>query len=259
MKRTVLKAAALLFTTIVCFGAVVTASGKGTEEKTYTLKSGKFATLEGYDYKKAAAKSKAVKNSYFDDAVFIGDSRTVDLMLFSPLGKTKARQYCDVGLSVGNLQKKYFVPENGKLIDPITAMKKHPKFNKVYIMFGLNELGYVSGEGFLKDYNKLVDNIRAANKNAVIYAHCILPVSHRKDGNDKIYTIDRVKRFNGYIKKAAEDKKLVYIDAYEEFTTYTGYLPDDAAPDGIHFGAKYCEGWFEYLKTHTVKYKKAKK
>ena len=37
-----------------------------------------------------------------------------------------------------------------------------------------------------------------------------------------------------------------------QFKDEKGCLPEDSNGDGMHFGGKYYNIWFDYLKTHTV-------
>lgn len=248
--------ALLIMVITLCSTLTINASGTAAEPyKTYKkLKSSKkYLVADGYDYSSPVPKNYAVNNSYFNDAVFIGDSRGVDLMIYTDIKKTKALPYCDVGLNVSTAFTKDFVSLNGSKVTALTALKKKKKsFNKVYLMFGLNELGYSSVGTFIKQYSKLVDAIRKINKNAIIYVHCIVPVSKQRDNTSDTFTNVRILKWNTYIEKMCKDKKLFYIDAVSAFSGADGYLPDDAAYDGIHYKPSYSQKWLDYLRTRTL-------
>ena len=229
-------------------------SAKTTSFKNYKVANNKdFLELADYDYSSDVKKSEAQGLSYFNDAVFLGDSRAVDLVIYSDLSKTKALPYCDIGLSVTSVFTKDFVSYDGVKVDAFNAMTRYKsKFSKVYLMFGVNELGYDSAESFIKQYVKVVNKVRSINKNAVIYVHSILPVSKQKSMSTNIYTNQKIKKFNKYIKEMCKKYKLFYIDAYEEFANNEGYLPYGAASDGVHFNSEYSGKWLTFLGTHTV-------
>ena len=80
-----------------------------------------------------------VDYDYFDDALFIGDSRTVGLMEYGNL--ENAAFFADSGMSVFSLQtKKISVPETGKV--SLEEMLLQKQYGKIYLMLGINELGY---------------------------------------------------------------------------------------------------------------------
>ena len=60
--------------------------------------------------------------------------------------------------------------------------------------------------------------------------------------------------YNDLMRKAAEEKQVVFLDLTPEFTGADGKLPADASKDGVHLRKAYCEKWLDYLKTHTVDY-----
>ena len=232
----------------------VPTSAKSATFKTYKVANNKdYLELVDYDYSSDVKKGTAQKLSYFNDAVFLGDSRAVDLAIYSSLSKTKALPYCDVGLNVSTVFTKNFVSYDGVKVDAFNAMKRNKsKFSKVYLMFGINELGYDSAESFIKQYVKVVNKVRSINKNAAIYVHSILPVSKQKAMSSNVYTNQKIQKFNKYIKAMCKKHKLFYIDAYEEFSNNEGYLPYGAASDGVHFNSEYSEKWLTFIGTHTV-------
>ena len=60
-------------------------------------------------------------------------------------------------------------------------------------------------------------------------------------------SISIIEKINKVIKTVAENTNSVYLPAPEEFAADDGFMPDDAASDGVHFGKKYSLIWLEYL------------
>ena len=88
-----------------------------------------------------------VDADYFDDALMIGDSRTVGLKEYGTLGN--ATFYCDSGLSIYELEnKKIMVDGIGKV--SISDLLASHTYHKIYLMLGINELGYDVTQTFEK-------------------------------------------------------------------------------------------------------------
>ncbi len=214
-----------------------------------------ISTAEGYDYRKPVPKNVAKGLDYFNDAVFLGDSRTVDLMIYSKVKETKAKAYCDIGLNVNTVFEKRFINYKNKKLTAIEALSVHKKkYSKVYIMFGINELGFDSVESFITSYKKLIDTVRTINPKAVVYVQSVLPVTKSKDHMSDKFNNLRAKKFNAYIKEMCIGRKVFYIDAYSAFQGADGYLPEAVASDGIHFGPEVSENWLSYLASRTLEY-----
>ena len=193
--------------------------------------------------------SEAVDDSYFDDAVFIGNSRTEGLKMYS--GLTNATFITEVGLTVDSIFTDYCDISGGgkaRAFDQLAGME----FSKVYIMLGMNELGWVYESVFKEDYGKIIDKIREINPDAAIYIQSIIPVSKWKDSNDEVYTIANVNRLNTQLRALADEKEVHYVDVAEGVMDDEGYLPFEATGDGVHLTPEYCVVWMDYLRTHTA-------
>ena len=193
--------------------------------------------------------SEAVDDSYFDDAVFIGNSRTEGLKKFS--GLSNSTFITEVGLTVSSIFTDYCDISGGyrsRAFDALAGMS----FSKVYIMLGMNELGWVYESVFKEDYGKIIDKIREINPDAVIYIQSIIPVSKWKDSNDEVYTIANVNRLNTQLRALADEKEVHYVDVAEGVMDDEGYLPFEATGDGVHLTPEYCVVWMDYLRTHTA-------
>lgn len=192
----------------------------------------------------AAPKSAA----WFQDAVFIGDSRTQGLENYD--GLSGAAYYAIKGLMVDTVYTKQELDINGKKLTVMQAMQRK-KFGKIYIMFGINELGWSSMQTFLNDYGTMIDDLRKYQPQAKIYVQSILPVSAQKSASDKIYNNTRINTFNQAIEKLCADRKVRYLTVNKAVSDSGGFLPQEASSDGVHLNSSYCKKWCEYLKAHT--------
>ncbi len=186
-------------------------------------------------------------DSFFQDAVFIGDSRTEGLGNSGLL--SGATFYAYKGLMVDTVFTKPVISDGGQKLTVVDALKKH-RFGKVYIMLGVNELGWANENAFINGYSKLVDAIQEIEPDTQIYVQSILPVSKEKSSKG-VYTNERIRLYNRLLKELCEEKSVQYLDVYQAVVDSSGNLPADAAADGVHLKMAYCRKWAEYLRTHT--------
>lgn len=189
-----------------------------------------------------------VEKSWFDDAVFIGDSRTEGLALYDGLGG--ASYYTLKGLMVSTVETKPAVEIGGRKVSVMQALRME-KFGKVYVMLGVNELGWSSSQTFVEDYGKLVDDLKKNQPGARIYLQSILPVTAEKSASSTIYNNTKIESYNKAIRKIADEKGVRYLAVSSAVSDRSGCLPPEASTDGVHLNAKYCGKWCEYLRSHT--------
>ena len=108
-------------------------------------------------------------------------------------------------MSVYNVfSKTVSVPKVGKLnLEQLLSSKK---FGKIYIMLGINELGYNTNQT-LENYKKLVDYIKDSQSSAIIYIQANLHVASKKSDKDSIVNNTNINKFNDQISKFADNKK----------------------------------------------------
>ena len=192
-----------------------------------------------------------VSDYYFNDALFIGDSRVVGMLLYS--GLTDSTFYAEKGISVQNLLSKEIVPQTGGGKMSISRALEQEQYGKIYIKVGLNELGWPYIQGFAKEYGKVVSTIRELQPTAIIYIQSILPVSEAKQRErGTIFTNERIAKFNEEIQKMCWQYDLHYLNVTEGLRDEKGCLPEAASWDGVHLNKEYCAVWLTYLKTHVV-------
>lgn len=215
-----------------------------------------------YDYTKPVPESAPVDKSYYDDALFIGDSRTEGFRMFA--GLNNATYYSAKGLAANTVFTEHFISPEGFDVPPgvktgeggtltvAQAIEYGRGFGKIYIMLGINELGWQNVNTFIKFYRELVVHIRKYNPDAVIYVQLIIPVSKTKSDSDKIYNNERIEMFNSLIAQMCSDERVYCINTPEAVSDENGALPEDAGVDGVHMKRSYCERWRDYLFCHTV-------
>lgn len=196
--------------------------------------------------------SEAVEDTYFEDAVFLGDSRTEGFHLYSGL-KTGAYLY-GVGATVESVFTKKCWPAEDKR-DPVPLLDalKELECGRIYLMLGVNELGWSKKETFHDQYAKVVDRIREDHPDARIVLQTILPVSAKQDAKGSYVNNERIGVYNEVIRALAEEKDCALVDVAEALAGEDGCLPQELTFEGIHLNTAGCRVWLQYLRTHSVK------
>ena len=220
-----------------------------TEAAGDTTQPTQAPTGGGYDYGEPVPQSEAVDNSYFDDAVFIGDSRTEGLILYTGLSNTTV--YANQGLMVDTVFTSPVIQMDGQKLSVVEALRR-TEFKKVYIMLGINETGWAYESIFIDKYKALIEEIQSINPQAIIYIQEIMPVTAETSRTHSYVKNDKIQRYNELLAKLAEEMGAYYIDTGAAVADDSGCLPEEAAIDGIHLKKPYCDKWLDYLKTHTV-------
>lgn len=189
-----------------------------------------------------------VDKSYLDDALFIGDSRTLGLMEYG--GVSQATYFADSGMSVFNLEKTT-VPVAGYGKTDIQSLLKQKKFGKIYFMMGINEAGY-PWKTLEKKYKETVAMIRDMQPDAQIFLCANLMMTEEKSGQSKAINNEVICKINAMIEKLASKNEMYYIDVNEIFTDKKGNLSETYSNDGVHVLGKYYRDWMDWICTKGV-------
>ncbi|MBO4462103.1 MAG: hypothetical protein J5749_04400 [Lachnospiraceae bacterium] len=195
--------------------------------------------------KENAAVIGEVDEEYFADALFIGDSRTDGLRLFSPVGK--ASYFCKTGLNIIKLMSSDTVVD-GKTLRQLLSSKK---FGKIYIELGVNEGDYNTPR-WLKIYADAVNEIRELQPDAIICIQAIMYVTEEYGIEWKYCKKENLDEKNEGLKELCDDEYVFYIDVNEAVVDESGHLNPEYTGDGMHLKAKYYYLWRDYIMQHAV-------
>ena len=191
----------------------------------------------------------SVGDEYFDDAAFVGDSITEGIKLYEVM--TNATVVAARGINLDNVftdDQIRTAQGNSTVMGALEAAE--PK--KIYIMFGANGVGWFTEQHFTDVYTKFVQAVKEQHPDSQIYLQSILPVTQEFDDSREDISNDKINRYNELVVEIAEEQKVHYLDVASAFKDEKGCLPEDSNGDGMHFGNKYYQKWFDYLKSHTV-------
>lgn len=195
--------------------------------------------------------SEVVSNSYFDDAVFIGDSITTGIEGYGVLNN--ATIIAHTGVNVDTIKTTPFYESNSGLLTAVEALKTKENVGKIYIMLGSNGIAWFPKETLIKHYEEFVLSIKEAKPDAIIYIQSILPVTQAMNDLANNITNEKIDEYNLALMDLAKKLDVYYVDVNSALKDENNALPTEASPgDGMHFGATYYLKWIDYLKSHTV-------
>ena len=195
----------------------------------------------------------SVGDSYFDspDTVIIGDSREQGFGLYS--GYSNMVSFAQKSYAIHQIfTKKWIDSEYGKLTLEEAMAANQGKFKKIYIKFGLNEMGWADEEAFDNAYYQMIDMIKYYQPDAVIYIQSIICVTKSKSETSNVFNNKNIYARNEALKVVAEKEHVAYLDLNSVMADSEGNLPEDFASDGIHIKQKYMYIWTDFLKSHAV-------
>lgn len=188
-------------------------------------------------------------STYFDDALFIGDSRTVGLYEYGDLGE--AEVFADTGMSIYKIFDKEFTLQSGEEVTLEEALVGE-QFGKIYIMLGINELGY-DFEQTLQRFRETIGTIREYQPDAYIFIQANLHITKEKAEESEYFTNENIDRYNEAISKLADNEKIFYLDVNPLYDDEEGCLSKEFTADHAHIKAKYYAEWVDYILQNAVR------
>ena len=199
-----------------------------------------------------------VDASWFNDALFIGDSVTLKLSYYADYGSLGNAQFlCAGSLGYGNALwdinregnvhpvyngTKYTVPSGVKVIQPA----------KIFIMLGMNDIGLYGVNDSIENMKTLTSMVEAACPDAVIYIESVTPMI--KEAQLSALNNTSIAEFDSKLKTVCAERGYHYLDIASAVEDGSGNLIYDYCSDasgmGIHFTDAGCSQWVSYLKNH---------
>lgn len=183
----------------------------------------------------------------FEDALFVGDSRTVGIGKYS--GIKNAEFFASTGMTVFNVFK-----EEVKVGNRDKCTLEHllltEEYDRIYLTLGINELGS-SQERIMEHYAQVVQRLRELQPRAYIHLQANLHVAKKRSDTDKTYNNDNINRLNESIAALADDKWVFYLDPNPVFDDADGAMTAGYTWDDIHLLGKHYVLWTDWLRENT--------
>ncbi|MCI9142154.1 MAG: hypothetical protein HFH87_05945 [Lachnospiraceae bacterium] len=190
-----------------------------------------------------------VTQEYFDDALFIGDSRVCGVELYS--GWDNITYYAQNGMTIYNMFQCDAEKENGRMLSVEEALQTR-SFGKIYLEIGINEMGTGNVDSFMEAYGNAVARLQELQPDAIIYVCGIMYVKQSKSESDPIFNNPNIKERNDRIAALADNKDIFYLDINELVTDESGHLNPAYTWDEVHLLGKYDALWLEYFCSHGI-------
>lgn len=187
-----------------------------------------------------------VDDRYFEDALFIGDSRTDGLRLYSPI--PGADYYCGTSMNIFKVMDSDFTTAGYK---GLQNLLKNKQYGKIYIMFGINEAGYDT-DIFAAQYRSVIEQIRSSQPDALIYIQSILYVTQEHEKKNPVFSTENLKGKNEKLAQMANGVDIFYLEVNDALNDGTDHLPSNYTGDGVHLYGNYYSLWRDYLMEHAI-------
>lgn len=196
--------------------------------------------------------------SFFDQAVFIGDS--ISLTLESYCGSTgalsKAQFLCAGSMSPTNMLTGQILPEYPKGSGQKPAIEESVAATGaklVYIMLGMDNIAY-GLEKSTGDYVTILDNIQNRNPEVEILVQGVTPMTKNSKSTSNKLNNDAIDAFNARMLEICQEKGWYYLDVGKRFKDEEGYLKEEYCSDkstmGMHFTYEGAKIWVDYLRNY---------
>ena len=190
-----------------------------------------------------------VDESYFDDALFIGDSRTIGMQQSQLL--PASCYYAKTGIGIGDILSERIVNEGGYMTSVADALSRH-SFGKVYIMIGINDISRGDVDWFLEQYQKILDTVARTQPNAIVYIQANIPMSYGKQDLNGTLNNRNLALRNEASSTLADSKTVFYLDISQVYADAYGNLASLYTRDGLHVKPDHYALWVDYLLHHAI-------
>lgn len=189
---------------------------------------------------------------YSDEFIFAGDSTALYYVINKQI--TGKRLWHKEGIDpetaltssiyINHIDTKKTFVENFK--------EKQPE--KVIMTLGTNSAAYMEPEYFIKNYKKLLNEIKKVSHNTLIIIQSIPPVAKSYDSKTNTINNDKINKLNYYIAEMCQELKLPFLNSAESLKDSDGGLKDGYyIKDGIHLSKSGNEIMMKYFETHMYK------
>lgn len=192
----------------------------------------------------------AVDDSYFNDAIFIGDSRMEGFRVGS--GLTKPTFLTGIGMTTENIFDTAFISTDYSDENILVFQALYnTSCKKFYVLLGTNELGTYDWEEFKENYRIVLGELQKLSPSAVIYVISVPYVEEEKVTTGDYVNNENIDKMNNILVQLCEENDCYYLNVAEALSSGHSLIPG-ASADGIHLNADYCRTWLDYMKTHYV-------
>ena len=224
----------------------------GTTNKNKGIQAfaGKSRDKSWQEKEKKQLEFQEVDESYFDNTLFIGDSRTVGLSDYANLGN--ASYAAEVGLTIYSLFDKPIIKLQDGSMGTLEQGLREKQYEKIYLMVGINELGTGNREKFLETYKEAVKKIQSLQPDAILFVQGILYVTQERSESDAYINNPNIIQRNADIAKLEDKEHIFYLDVNSVYSDGKGNLAEENTFDNVHLKAACYGQWKDFFLSHGI-------
>ena len=233
---------------------VVQAEDYGNMDKRFLAPEGTTQTEGIFAPDGTYYKLQQVDDSYFADALFIGDSRTDGLYTYGNMsGKTTffAKDALSV-FKIFDLEVPFHTPDaqttSEKLLDVLGAKQ----YRKIYICIGVNELGMPTTVEYYNKYKELLEVVRKLQPDSIIYIEGMMHVTEKYAKSSSVFNNTNIVERNTAVSTLANGRDIFYIDMNSAVCDENGNVRPELSNDGVHLTASSYELWHQFLLQNAI-------
>ncbi len=196
-------------------------------------------------------KTSEVTSNYFDNTVFLGDSRTVGM---KNNGLIKASNTFAVnGISHVGFMTQTFTDSVTGITGDIFQILSARKPERVYIALGVNGVAFMNSSEFIRSYKQLIDKIKESSPNSILVLISINPVRQEETFSNKNLNNITIDNMNVLMLQIAIEKDIYYLDASTVLKDDSGLLKAEYdVGDGLHYNKTGYTKVYDYICNHAV-------
>ncbi|MFZ2539956.1 MAG: GDSL-type esterase/lipase family protein [Oscillospiraceae bacterium] len=189
-------------------------------------------------------------SSYLNNITFVGDSRTVGLVLYEI---PEENIFAEDGLNHEQALTKEVVRLNENKLTTIKDAVLVTAPDIMMVNFGINGAAYMPVDSFMEGYAKLIDELLEASPSSIVVIESIMPVSLSYEQTETGCSNEKIDEINDALYEMAKEKGLYYLATNEVMKNENNDLINTYhRGDGIHYNAKAYDAIIEYILTHEI-------
>lgn len=189
---------------------------------------------------------------YSDQFIFAGDSTALYYVINKQITGKRLWHKEGIDPETALTSSIYINHQDTKKTFVENFKEKQPE--KVIMTLGTNSAAYMEPEYFIKNYKKLLNEIKKASPNTLMIIQSIPPVAKTYDSKTNTINNDKINKLNYYIASMCQELNLPFLNSAESLKDSSGGLKEGYyIKDGIHLSKAGNEVMMKYFETHMYK------
>lgn len=201
------------------------------------------------------AKTSSVDDSYFEDALFIGDSILKGFKSYVSPYPSNVIADQGAGLNHIYLEKDIYYVTPAEATTLWKGVEQVlPNAEKIYVLIGANGVPGLSNTKSMSYYEDLIIKLKERFPGKTIYACGLTPItSELSEKRAPDFTTEKLNDFNNQLYSMCQTYGIYFLQTDEWLKDSDGYLlPNYDGGDGLHLNKAGHTVLLDYFKTHTV-------